>query len=148
MIFVLHVTFPPPPQKKISRTTFPNGGIPQGTIFRMNDFLVQVNDMRYTVWLYNYMYVDDGTWFAICFEFGDSHTQDSTHDIFAWSDTNQMKLNSQKTKEMIICFCRNDDHHGSTPNIAIYGSVVDRVTEVNILGVTVSLDLIWNRHVR
>ena len=59
-----------------------------------------------------------------------------------------MKLNPQKTKEMIICFCRNANHHGSIRNISIDGRMVDRVTEAKTLGVTVSADQRWNHHVR
>ncbi len=133
-------------EDNMSDEASPNGGIPQGTVSGPKNFLAQVNDMRSTVPLYKY--VDDGTLFEICSEVGDSHLQDAVDDILAWSEANQMKLNPQKTKEMIICFCRNGSHHDSIPNISIDGRMVDRVTEAKILGVTVSSDLTWNHHVR
>ena len=104
--------------------------------------------MRSTVPFYKYMYVYDGTLFEVRAEVDDSHLQDATDDILAWSEANWIKLKTQKTQEMIICFCRNEDYHGSIPNISIDGSVVARVTEAKILEVTVSSDLTWNRHVR
>ncbi len=90
-------------------------GVPQGTASGPQNSLVQVNDIRSTVPIYKY--VDDDALFEICFEVGDSHLQDAAaDDIFAWSDANQLKLNPQKTKDMLICFWRNKNHHGPIPN--------------------------------
>ena len=46
----------------------------------------------------------------------------------------------QKTKEMIICFCYNDNHVESIPRIVIDDNDIERVTQAKVLGVTLSAD--------
>ena len=58
-----------------------------------------------------------------------------------------MHINATKTKEMVICFCRNDNHVASIPRIVIDNNDIARVTQAKVLGVTLSSDLTWNAHV-
>ena len=58
-----------------------------------------------------------------------------------------MRINATKTKEMVICFCRNDNHVASIPRIVIDNNDIARVTQAKVLGVTLSSDLTWNAHV-
>ena len=39
--------------------------------------------------------------------------------ITDWSRNNDMRINATKTKEMVICFCRNDYHVASMPRVVI-----------------------------
>ena len=59
---------------------------------------------------------------------------------------NDMKINSEKSKEMIISY-----GHGNlgneVPNILIEGEVVERVDHVKLHCVTLSNDLTWKRQV-
>ena len=58
-----------------------------------------------------------------------------------------MRINATKTKEMVICFCRNDNHVASIPRIVIDNNDIAPVTQAKVLGVTLSSDLTWNAHV-
>ena len=45
--------------------------------------------------------------------------QESADIITDWSRNNDMRINATKTKEMVICFCHNDNHVASIPRIVI-----------------------------
>ncbi len=58
-----------------------------------------------------------------------------------------MKINSTKTKEMLICFCKDSGHCRTIPIINMDGNDIERVTRCKILGVTISSNRTWNAHV-
>ena len=60
---------------------------------------------------------------------------------------NCMKINSKKSKEMIIRFIHDVNFKKSFPNITIEGIPVEVVKHAKLLGVILSDDLIWNMHV-
>ncbi len=66
-----------------------------------------------------------------------------------WTKDNAilLRINGNKTKEMIICFCRNSDHVNDIPNIRIDGIEIERVEHVKALGVTITSNLTWNKRV-
>ncbi|KAI4894189.1 hypothetical protein NFI96_000432 [Prochilodus magdalenae] len=57
-----------------------------------------------------------------------------------WCDTNNLLLNAEKTKEIIVDFRRNADSH---PPLHIKGTAVERVNSFKFLGVHISEDLTW-----
>ena len=63
-----------------------------------------------------------------------------------WTNNNDMEMNSYKSKEMIISYARGNLGNEVT-NIIIEGRVVGRVDHVKLLGITLSNDLTWKRHV-
>ena len=72
--------------------------------------------------------------------------QESVNIAAEWTRNNDMKFNSEKSKEMIISYAHSNLGN-EVPNILIEGNVVERVDHVALLGITLSNDLTWKRHV-
>ena len=122
-----------------------NGGIPQGTLLGPKGFLIQINDLVTCCQISKY--VDDSTIYEVCDKQSDSHLQQAADETLSWSKVNDMIINADKTKELVICFCRDADHHTSIPNITMDGNVIEQVSKTKVLGVTITDDLTWNAHV-
>ena len=58
-----------------------------------------------------------------------------------------MKINSEKSKEIIISFAQDGNFRSTIPNIKIDGRDIAQVCHAKLLGVTISQDLTWNKHV-
>ncbi len=58
-----------------------------------------------------------------------------------------MRINPQKTKEMVVCFCKEDNHHANIQPLVIDGTIIERVLHAKVLGVTISANLCWNVHI-
>ena len=94
-----------------------------------------------------YKYVDDSTLFEICEMKGVSLMQQSLDIAARWTSKNDMKINPEKSKEMIICFAQGSNPRNEVPALVLDGNVVKRVDHVQLLGVILSHDLTWNLHV-
>ena len=90
--------------KHYSQSGLPNGGVPQGTLSGPKCFLVYKNDLETPVHLYKY--VDDSTLFEVCERNGVSRMQESVDIASKWTEENYMKLDNEKSKEMIISFAK------------------------------------------
>ena len=115
-----------------SHSGHPNGGVPQGTLSGPKCFLVYINDLRTTVPLYKY--VDDSMLFEICDRNDVSVIQESVDIAARWTEQNDMKINSEKSKEIIISFAQDGNFRSTIPNIKID-------CHAKLLGVTISQDL-------
>ena len=63
-----------------------------------------------------------------------------------WTLHNDMKIDSDKSKEMLISFMQDPDFRSTVPRLIIDGNEIDNVQYVKLAGVTISSDLTWNKH--
>ena len=115
----------------VSSIGYPNGGVPQGTLCGPKNCLVQINDLQAPCPMFKY--VDDSTVFDVCNNSSVPMLQESADIITDWSRNNDMRINATKTKEMVICFCRNDNHVASIPRIVIDNNDIARVVYVSVI---------------
>ncbi len=106
------------------------------------NFLLQINDLATPCPIVKY--VDDGTMYEVCTIGSTSNIQESVDIAISWSEENNMCINSE---EMLICFCKDERHKESVPNLHVNGDIIERVSASKVLGVIVSDDLSWNAHV-
>ena len=114
----------------------PNGGLPQGTLSGPKCFLVYINHLRTTVPLYKY--VDDSTLLEICDRKDVFVIQESIDIAARWTEQNDMNINSEKSKEIIISFPQDGNFRSTIPNIKIDGRDVAQVCHAKLLGETIS----------
>ena len=64
--------------------------------------------------------------------------------ICGWFGANKLALNVSKTKYMVF---RTANKHVTYPQLNINGINIERVTNFNFLGLTLSSTLSWNQHI-
>ena len=64
--------------------------------------------------------------------------QESIYRAVNWTQNNCMKINSIKSKELVICFTPDDNVRISIPCIVIECNLVETVEYAKLLGVTLS----------
>ena len=83
----------------------------------------------------------------MCHRKRESFLQHSVDIAARWTLHNDMKINSDKSKEMLISFMQHPDFRSTVPRLIIDGNEIDNVQYVKLLVVTISNDLTWNRDV-
>ena len=78
---------------------------------------------------------------------GVSSMQESMDIAARWTSNNDMKINPENFKEMIISFAQGSNPVNEVPALVSDGNVAKRVDNVKLLGVTLSHDLTWDLHV-
>lgn len=117
------------------------GGMPQGSWLGPLSFLILIDDL--TVSCLIHKFVDDTTLTEPIKRREDSAMPSYLSQLDSWTNNNHMKINSSKTKEMILgAFARSNP-----PDLVINGNVISRVPSFKLLGIHISNDLSWNMHV-
>ena len=94
--------------------------MPQGTLLGPKFVLVYINDLETPVLLYKY--VDDSTLFKICHRKSESVVQHSVDIAARWTVHNDMKINSDKSKEMLISCMQDPEFRNTVPILTIDGN--------------------------
>ena len=90
---------------------------------------------------------NEPTLFEICHRKSESVLQHSVDTAAEGTLNNDMKINSDKSKEMLITFLQDPEFRSTVPRLIIDGNEIDTVQYAKLLGVTISSDLTWNKHV-
>ena len=120
-----------------------HGGVPQGTKTGPLLFVIMITDLCSHLPLVKY--VDDTTMYEVCPKGKDCSIQNALNELVAWSNSNDMQINPTKTKEMVICFTKDNIE---LPLLTIAGNLVERVKEAKLLGLYVNNKLNWDTHVK
>ena len=120
-------------------------GVPQGSILGPLLFLVYSNDIHSYIQKSKLaLFADDSKLFLPLVQPNSSSVlQNDLDNLINWTTDNQMELNHTKCKALRI-------FRKKTPfqtNYSINGHIIEQVTNMKDLGVIVSKDLSWSRHI-
>ena len=120
-----------------------NGAVPQGTLFGMEGFIVHINDLQLLT--ETLKYVDDATAYEILptSDLQSSKMQDNMQMLETWTTSNEMMINTKKTKEMFFSASKVKQ----PPTLTLDGAEIARVKSIKLVGVEITENLTWNDHV-
>ncbi|XP_013868639.1 RNA-directed DNA polymerase from mobile element jockey [Austrofundulus limnaeus] len=124
-----------------SSTIIINTGVPQGCVMSPFLYSILTYDCR-PVHGSNAIikFADDTTVIGLIRDNDEAAYREEVDRLAEWCDKNNLQLNTEKTKELIVDFRRNADLH---PPIHIKRTEVERVDSFKFLGVHISKDLTW-----
>lgn len=86
-------------------------------------------------------FADDTTVVGLITNNDECEYREEVQHLVDWCQNNNLSLNVQKTKDMVVNFRKSSTTH---TQLHINGSVVEMVNSVKFLGVHISADLSWN----
>ena len=107
--------------------------MPQGSWLGPLCFIVYVSDMNFPRDIWIHKYIDDTTLSEQFKNPHESNIQSAANAIASWSDTNKMKMNVSKTKEMLINFQKENPN---VPHFTINDANIEKVSKSKLLGVS------------
>jgi hypothetical protein len=120
-----------------------NAGVPQGTLLGPSTFLLHINDLQTEC--HAVKYVDDTTIWETCDKRGqNSRIQNAANQTYEWCQSNNMKINTDKTKEMLINFSKKPFPINS---ITMNENEIERVRKSKLLGIIINDTLTWGDHI-
>ena len=131
--------------KTVSSVGNPNGGVPQGTLSSPRTFITVINELTTIAPIYTY--VHDSTILGMCHEGDNTQIQESVDLVGIWTNQNDMRLNSEKCKEMSIDFSRNYSLTSGIQSVTIGENILEWVEHAKMLGIAISDNLTWSKHV-
>ena len=113
--------------------------VPQGTLSGPENFLNMIDDLHTDV--DDVKFFDDVTLYEVCNTHSQNKLQNAVDDIQEWATDNNMSLNTNKTKELLVYFGREAL---DIPRITTNGDVIERVSCAKLLGCHIMSNLSWN----
>ena len=129
-------------------------GMPQGSILGPLLFIIYINDIKTSTELFNVItYADDTTLMSTLGSFNSNQQQNSVEQnineelnkISGWLKVNKLSLNAKKSKFMIF---KQVNKKIEPLSLKIENTNIERVTDFNFLGLTISDNLEWKNHVQ
>ncbi len=125
-----------------SSTTTLSTGAPQGCVLSQLLFTLLTHDCT-AKFSSNHIikFADDTTVVGLISNNDETHYREEVAQLAEWCGTNNLSLNVEKTKEVVMDFRRRNstDH----PPLTIDSSTVERVSSTKFLGVHITEDLTW-----
>lgn len=123
-----------------------NGAMPQGSWLGPLSFLVLIDDLHTDCLIHKY--VDDTTLTELLHSSDDvSHMQYFFEQLISWSVNNDMVVNFDKTKEMVIGPPRITSKFSLLSTTAVSNPQIERVATFKLLGVHLDANFSWSSHV-
>ena len=119
------------------------GGTLQGTLLGPLAFIILLGDFDTPGPVEDFMFVDDTSCCHASSNHQDNHLQLGADYSQGWADSNDIKINPLKTKEMVFSFSKSRD----LAPLTVSGTIIESVKQSKLLGVTLSADLTWNEHI-
>ncbi len=120
-----------------------HGGTPQGSLLGPLAFILHLGDFNTPAPVEDYIYVDDTSCCHASSDTLDKHIQRAADYSEDWANSNDMRINTVKTKEMVFSFSKSLE----LAPVTIGNADIERVAQSKLLGVTLCFDLSWNVHI-